>query len=178
VAGAAASPHVTAHSELPVHVALQSPSHLMVHAVESEQAIVLSSPTWILQVALMLQTAFAPSPSLKSQFELAVHVTSLSSPPKPLHCDESAHVNVRVPSVLPSHFAELVHASEQSESPQAVLQSAPAVQVHAVRCRHRHRLRAPTRFQRDPPPKPFAWLDRISVHARDGPGTGNFVDRV
>lgn len=75
MAGLAATPQVTAHSELPVQVARQSPSHLMLQAAESEQVIVLAAPTCSLQVALVLQTAMAAAPSLKSQFELALQVT-------------------------------------------------------------------------------------------------------
>ena len=75
VAGLAATPHVTKHSELPVHVALQSPSHLMLQLDESAHVIVLSAPTCSLHVALVLHAAIDCAPSLKSQFDVAVHVT-------------------------------------------------------------------------------------------------------
>jgi hypothetical protein len=66
---------------------------------------------------------------LKSQFEVAVHVTLLSSPPKPLHMDESLHVTVSASAESPSHFAPLVQLKEHAPSPQSVLQSVPAVHV-------------------------------------------------
>lgn len=75
VAGLAATPHVTAHSALPVHVVLQSPSHFTLQLEESLQVTVLAGPTWSLQVALVLHTARDAAPSLKSQLELALHVT-------------------------------------------------------------------------------------------------------
>jgi hypothetical protein len=53
------------------------------------------------------------------------------SPPWPLHCDESLHVTVSASVELPLHFAEFVQASEHALSPHSVLQSAPAVHVHA-----------------------------------------------
>jgi hypothetical protein len=75
VAGLAATPQVTAHSELPVQVVLQSPSHFTLQLAESVQLTVLTAPTWILHVALVLHTTMDAAPSLKSQFELALHVT-------------------------------------------------------------------------------------------------------
>jgi hypothetical protein len=80
VAAVPRSPHVTAHSELPVHVVLQLPEHLTLQLDVSLHAM-FPPATWILQVESMLQTTFAIAPSLKSQFELAVHVTWLPSPP-------------------------------------------------------------------------------------------------
>jgi hypothetical protein len=127
----AAAPHVTAHSELPVHVVLQSPSHLTLQVVESAHVIVLPAPTCSLQVALVLHAAVAMSPSLKSQLELAVHVTWLSAPPTPLHIELSLHVTVNASSEVPSHFAELVQLNEQAPSPQSVLQSVPAAHTQA-----------------------------------------------
>jgi hypothetical protein len=131
VAGLAATPHVTAHSVLPVQVVLQSPSHFTLHVDESAHAIVLPSPTWSLQFALVLHTALASAPSLKSQVELAVQVTWLLSPPTPLHSDESLHVTRNSSLELPSHFVDSVQLSEQALSPHSVLQSTPATQVHA-----------------------------------------------
>jgi hypothetical protein len=121
---------VTAHSALPVHVVLQLPRHFTLQLDESPHAIVPPS-TWILHAALMLQVTIAPSPSLKSQFELAVHVTRLSSPPAPLHSDESLQVTVSESVVLPWHLALLVQLNPQAESPHSVLQSVPATQVHS-----------------------------------------------
>lgn len=118
------------HSELPVHVARQSPSHLIEHAVESLHVTVLASPTWILHVALVSHVTVDCVPSFTSQLALAVHVRLLPSPPAPLHSDESLHVSTSDPVVLPLHFAEFEHASAQSLLPHSVLQSAPAVQVH------------------------------------------------
>lgn len=131
MAGLAATPHVTAHSALPVQVARQSPSHFTLQLDESLQAIVLAAPTCSLQVALVLHAAVAIAPSLKSQFELAVHVTSLASPPTPLHEELSLHVTVNASSEVPSHFALVVQLNEHGPSPQSVLQSAPATHVHA-----------------------------------------------
>ena len=125
------SPHVTAHSELPVHVVLQLPMHFTLQLEVSLHAIAPPS-TWILHVESMVQATVASAPSLKSQFELAVHVTLLPSPPFPLHWDVSLHVSVRASVVLPLHFAAEVHASEHAESPHSVLQSVPAAHVHAV----------------------------------------------
>lgn len=132
VAGDPAVPHVTAHSELVAQVALQSPSHLMLQVEEPLHVMVLPASTSILHIALALQVAVDDPPSLKSQFELMLQVTLLWSPPAPLHCDESLHVRVSTPFVSPSHFDELVHASEQSASPHAVLQSVPAVHEQSV----------------------------------------------
>lgn len=131
VAGLAAKPHVTAHSELPVQVALQSPSHLMLHSVESAHVIVLFAPTCSLQVALVLHAAVESAPSLKSQFELAVQVTALMSPPIPLHSEESLQVTLSSSVELPLHFEEFEQLSEHALSPHSVLQSMPEVQVHA-----------------------------------------------
>ena len=47
----------------------------MLQDAESAQVIVLAAPTCSLQVALVLQTAMAAAPSLKSQLELALQVT-------------------------------------------------------------------------------------------------------
>jgi len=126
-----AAPHVTAHSELPVQVVLQSPSHLTLHVVEPEHAIVLPAPTSILHVALVSQTTIDASPSLRSQFELAVQVTLLSLPPAALHCDESLHVIVIASLLSPSHFVAIVQASEQGPS-QVALQSVPAAQAQLL----------------------------------------------
>jgi hypothetical protein len=60
-----------------MHVALQSPSHLMLQFDESEHVIVLAVPTWSLQVALVLHIAVDDASSLKSQLELAIQVTWL-----------------------------------------------------------------------------------------------------
>lgn len=57
VAALPAAPQVTAHSELPVQVAWQSPSHLTVHNVESAHVTVLPVPTSSLHVALVLHAA-------------------------------------------------------------------------------------------------------------------------
>lgn len=104
---------------------------MTLQVVEPEHAIVLAVPTWILHIALVSHTTFEFAPSFRSQFELAVHVTWLPSPAAALHCDESLHV-IRIASFeLPSHFAELLHASEHVPS-HVVLQSSPVVQVHAV----------------------------------------------
>jgi hypothetical protein len=132
VAGAAASPHVTAHSELPVHVVRQSPLHFTVHAVESVQVTRLIAPTSILHVALALHVTADEAPSFTSQVELSAHVALLLSPPTPLHCEESAHVRASSCSDVASHFALLEHVSAQSSSPQVVLQSAPATHAHAM----------------------------------------------
>lgn len=70
-------PQVTAHSAPVPHVVLQLPSHLTVHVVESLQAIVLASPTSILQVELVLHATVDELPSLKSHFVLALHATWL-----------------------------------------------------------------------------------------------------
>lgn len=137
MAGLAATPQVTAHSVLPVQVVKQSPSHLTLQLAESAHVIVLALPTWILQVALVLQATVDSAPSLKSQFELAVQVTALASPPCPLHSEESLQVTVSSPAEVPLHFAELVQLSEQSPSPHSVLQSAPATQAQAESV-HRH----------------------------------------
>jgi len=131
VAAAPASPQVTAHSELSVHVALQLPSHLTLQVAEPEQAIVLPSPASILQFELTVQDTSESAPILNSHFVLAAHATSLSSPPAPLHSDESLQVSVRAPVVLPLHLAALAQASSQSRSPHSALQSVPAVHVHA-----------------------------------------------
>ena len=56
---------------------MQSPSHLMLHALESEHVMVLFAPICSLQIACMLHVAVELSPSLKSQFDIAVHVTAL-----------------------------------------------------------------------------------------------------
>jgi hypothetical protein len=87
VAAVPASLQVTAHSELPVQVVLQSPMHFTLQVALSLHAIVPLS-TWILQLELMLHATVADAPSLKSQSELAVHDTELASPPRPLHIDE------------------------------------------------------------------------------------------
>ncbi len=132
VAGLAAAPQVTAHSELPVQVVLQSPSHFTEQLDESAHVTVLASPTWSLQLALVLQLTVDIAPSLKSQSELAVHVTSLASPPVPLHCEESLHASESSPLVWPSHFVDSLQPTEQSPVPHCALQSAPATQVHAL----------------------------------------------
>lgn len=93
--------------------------------------MVLAVPTWILHVALVLHAAVDVSPSLKSQFELAVHVMLLPPPPMPLHSEESLHMTVSESVELPLHFAPLVQLSEHSESPHSVLQSVPAAHAHA-----------------------------------------------
>ncbi len=132
VEGLAATPHVTTHSVLPVHVVLQSPSHFTKQVDESAHVTVLSSPTWSLQEALVLQLTVDIAPSLKSQSALAVHVTWLASPPAPLQCEESLQVNVSSPLVLPSHLVESLQATEQSAVPHCALQSWPATQAHAL----------------------------------------------
>jgi hypothetical protein len=90
---------VTVHAALPVQVVLQSPSHLTAQFDESEQVTVLAFPSCSLQVALVLQSTVAAASSLRSQLELAVHVTSLPSPPVPLQSDESLQVSVNPPVV-------------------------------------------------------------------------------
>ena len=124
-------PHVTAHSLAPVHVVLQSPVHFTLHADESLQAIEPVS-TWILQFELMLQATLAIAPSLKSHVESPLQLTLLASPPTPLQSEVSLHAIVSASLVLPSHFAPLVQASEQSLSPHSALQSVPAVHAHVV----------------------------------------------
>jgi hypothetical protein len=118
---------VTAHSEPLAQVVLQSPLHLIVQLEVELHVTVLPPPTSSLHIELPLQVAVDEASSLKSQFEVSLHVTVLWSPPSPLHCDESLHATVSAPLVSPSHFDALVHASEQSLSPHAVLQSVPAV---------------------------------------------------
>jgi hypothetical protein len=119
------------HSALPVHVVWQSPSHLTLQLVESAQVTVLACPTWSLQNALVWHPAVDPAPSLKSQLELARHVTTLSSPPMPLHSDESWQVTSSASLEFPLHLALFVQLSEHELSPHSVLQSAPAAHVHA-----------------------------------------------
>jgi hypothetical protein len=137
VAGLAARPHVTTHSLLPVHVALQSPSHFTLHAAESAHAIVLLSPTCSLQFELVLHVTIDLAPSFTSHVELAVHVTWLASPPVPLHSDESLQVSSSSSVDVPWHLLDCVQSSEHAESPQSVLQSAPATHSHAVSA-HEH----------------------------------------
>jgi hypothetical protein len=149
VAGLPAAPHVMAHSEPPVQVARQFPLHLTLQLAESAQVTVLLSPTCSLHVALVLHVARDAASSLKSQLELAVHVTRLPSPPMPLHSEESLQVTDSAPVVLPLHFAEVVQSSEQSSSPQSVLQSAPATHTHAESA-HVH----PVPVQIGAPPSP------------------------
>jgi hypothetical protein len=132
VAGVSAAPHVTAHTAFPVHVVLQSPSHLTLQFDASAHVIVLAAPTCSLQVALVSHAAAADAPSLKSQSELAVQVTWLSSPPKPLHWEVSLHVTRSASLESPSHFAPLVQTREHAPSPQSVLQSVPAAHVQSL----------------------------------------------
>lgn len=130
VAGVAAAPQVTPHSVPALHTTVQVVSHFTVPLDESLKVTVLAAPTWILQVDIALHVTTAPSPSLKSQSESALQVTTLPSPPCPLHIEVSLHVAVNESELVPSHFAADVHASTHASSPQAVLQSAPAVHVH------------------------------------------------
>jgi hypothetical protein len=156
VAGLPATPHVTAHAVLPVQVARQSPSHLTLQLAESAQVTVLLGPTCSLHVALVLHVASDSASSLKSQLELAMHVTWLPSPPVPLHSEESLQVTDSEPDVLPLHFAELTQLRAQSSSPHSVLQSAPAVQVHAVSS---HTQPAPVQVGAPPPPQPTSAIE-------------------
>lgn len=124
-------PHVTLQSVLPAQIALQLPSHLMLQVDESVHVIMLASPTWSLQVALVLHTATADAASLKSQLELALHVTWLASPPMPLQAEESLQTTDRASVELPLHLDEAVQLSEHALSPHSVLQSVPATHAHA-----------------------------------------------
>jgi len=90
---------VTAHPALPVQVVWQLPSHLTLQFDDPEHAAVLAFPSCSLQVALVSQATVEVVSSLKSQLELAVHVTTLPSPPVPLQADESLHVSVNPPVV-------------------------------------------------------------------------------
>jgi hypothetical protein len=161
VAGLAASPHVTTHSLLPVHVVLQSPSHFTMHAAESAHATVLSSPTCSLQLALVLHVTIEPAPSFMSQLELAVHVTWLSSPPNPLHSDESLHVSVSSSVDVPSHFVDIVQLSEHGPPPQSLLQSAPATHMQAVSA-HVHPVPLHTGAASSPPHADITKLSAIN----------------
>lgn len=105
----------TAHSELVAHVVLQSPRHFTVQADVSLQAIAPPS-TWILHVDSALHATVAIAPSLKSQFDIALHVIVLPSHPALAH------------RRVVARCGQLAHA----ESKHSVLQSAPAVQLHAV----------------------------------------------
>jgi hypothetical protein len=131
VAAVPAAPHVTAHSLPPVQVVRQLPSHFTVHVAESLHVAVLDAPSCSLQFDIMLHVAIPIAPNLKSQSDVAVHVTRLPSPPTPLHIDVSLHVTVSASSDVPSHFAAFVQFNEQSSPPHVVLQSVPAVHVHA-----------------------------------------------
>src|SRR6185369_6623680 len=73
--------------------------------------IVLPPPTSILHIEPWLQVAVDDASSLKSHFDVALHVTVLWS--------------------SPSHFDAVVHASEQSPS-QDVLQSVPDVHAQSA----------------------------------------------
>jgi hypothetical protein len=102
---------------------------------------------------------------LKSQLELAVHVTRLASPPMPLHSEESLQVTVSAPVVLPLHFASLVQLSAQSSSPHSVLQSPPATHTQEESA-HVHP--APVHVGADPsPPQPAPSPSMIKIRQVD-----------
>ncbi len=89
-------------------------------------------PSSSLQTAPALHVATDCASSLKSQFEVATHVTWLASPPMPLHSEESLQVTLSASSESPLHFAACVQFKEQASAPHSVLQSLPAAHVQAV----------------------------------------------
>jgi hypothetical protein len=129
---------------------------LTLHVADPEHAAVLAAPSWSLQVALVSHAATEDAPTLKSQFELAVQVRRLASPPFPLHSDESLHVRVSASSELPLHFADWLHVSAQAASPHSVLQSAPAMQLHAESA-HTHPV--PVQLGAESPPQPASAIE-------------------
>ena len=112
-----------------MQLVLQSPSHLTLQVAEPVQVIALEASTSSLQVEPLLQLTTAAPPSLKSQFELALHVMWLSSPPLPLHCEVSLQVTVSAWFESPLHFAPLV-LEGAGWFRHSVLQSPPAAHVH------------------------------------------------
>jgi len=102
----------------------------MLHCAVSSQAMVLSGPRLILQLAPSLHVAVELAPALRSQLESASHVMTLSSLPFPLHSDVSWHSSVSAPFEFPLHFAAVVQSREQASDPHSAWQSVPAAQVH------------------------------------------------
>jgi hypothetical protein len=128
---ASLAPQVTEQVAVWAQVTMQSWSHLMSHRDCSVQLTVLAEPRLILHADVALQVAVELAPALRSQFELAAHASVLSAPLFPLHSEVSWHSSVSAPFVLPLHLASVVQSSEQASSPHSVLQSWPAMQVHA-----------------------------------------------
>lgn len=166
VAAVPADPHVSAHAAVLLQLTRQSPWHVTVQLDESRQITEPPSRS-SLQSAVEAQVTSAAAPSLKSHFELPLHAMMLSSPPAPVHCDESLQDRLSWAVVLASQVAAFEQSTRQGPSPHVVLQLVPAAQVHSPGCWSRGPVHAhPVPVQVGAPSPPLHAANvRLTSHA-------------